>query len=186
MFKDRANSLSQDIKKTAKSFAKCTFSWLVGAQPSQPQAIYIVNQQLCQDDKSQCCLAGDIFQCCLMGDKVYNFTMNLSSDDPQPIFSIMGQHFLLSSFLSTIMDIHYTTQLVIDGFSKLTNLSTHLSWRTQWYTITHGLLTVSSIACPDLIGQQVVRMFVCLLWKLLHHNRPMELSNQQRDCRLCQ
>ena len=35
------------------------------------------------EDKSQCCLAGDIFQCCLLGDKVCNFTMNLSSGEPQ-------------------------------------------------------------------------------------------------------
>ena len=49
--------------------------------------IYIVDQQLCLEDKSQYCIAGDIFQCCLLGDKICNFTISLSSGEPQPIIS---------------------------------------------------------------------------------------------------
>ena len=48
------------------------------------------HKEHCKLATSQCCLAGDIAQSCLPGDKVCNFTMNLSSGDPQPILSNVG------------------------------------------------------------------------------------------------
>ena len=68
----------------------------------------IVNQQLCLGGKSRCCLAGDIFQCRLPGNKVCNFTMNLSSGDPQPIFSnvALGQHWKILALAHHLINTH--------------------------------------------------------------------------------
>ena len=69
--------------------------------------------------------AGDIAQCRLPGDKVCNFTMNISSGEPKPIISALGQHWKLLASAHHLIKPQY----------KLWYLSRWqilLDWQNRW------------------------------------------------------
>ena len=82
-FQKESNSKPENMEMAQKYHYKLATLEIIGfGSPLDKASLYT--------SKNRRCLAGDIFQCRLPGNKVCNFTMSLSSGDPQPIFSNVG------------------------------------------------------------------------------------------------